>query len=98
VASGAPRGGEIGGIAHVLRRKPGLHDEIVILRQEQDDAHLQHRGDLMRCRPHEFVECRETAELAAEALELFGDARALPRGDRSSPEARRVTARDAATT
>ena len=85
---------EIGFVEHVFRRKSGLDGKIATLRQKQDDADLQHQGDLMRGRPKQIVERRNACELAAEKIELLGDAGLLPCTDRLCAQTRREIARD----
>jgi hypothetical protein len=72
-------GGEIGVVEHVFRRIARAHRDAFALRQQQHDAHLQHRRDLKGGRPQEIVERDDARELAAEQIEILGRSRARAR-------------------
>ena len=69
VLPGPFRGGEIGFVEGVLGRIAGLDRDRAVLRQQQHDPHLQHRGDLVGGRPEHVVERADAGELAAEGVE-----------------------------
>ena len=94
VLPGPLRGGDVGLVQRVLRRIAGLHRDRPVLRQEQHDPHLQHGGDLERCRPENVVERAGAGQLLAEEIEVFGRAGALPRRDRLRCDPRRQIAGD----
>ena len=57
--------------------------------QQQHNPDLQHQGGLIGRRPEHVVQRAAACELAAEAVERFGRARAVHRGDRLGAHARR---------
>ena len=73
----------------VLGRIAGLDGDGAVLRQQDDDPHLEHQGDLIGGRPQHVVERADAGELAAERVERLGGARARHRGDRLGADARR---------
>ena len=88
------RGGKVSVVQHVLRRKAGAHRDPPILRQQDDDTHLQHQRDLMHGRPQQIVKIRRARQLAAELVQLLGGARPLSRDDRLRPHTRGQIAGD----
>ena len=62
-------GGQVGLVERVLRRIAGLDGDRAVLGQQQDDAHLQHRGDLVGRGPEHVVERAGAGQLAAEGVE-----------------------------
>ena len=74
--------------------KPARTVDRAVLRQQDDDAHLQHQRDLMHRRPQQIVEIRRARQLAAELIQLLGGARPLSRDDRLRAHARGQVAGD----
>ena len=59
----------------VLRREAGADGDAILLRQQDDHVHLQHRGDLVRRCPEEIVHVDDACELLTEAVQLGGNLR-----------------------
>ena len=76
------RRGEVGLVQHVLRRIAGAHRDRAVLRQQQDDPDLEHRGDLVGRRPEQVVERADAGQLAAEEVEVLGHLGPLAGRDR----------------
>ena len=76
------RRGDIGVAQRVFRRIAGLDDDGALLRQQDDDPHLEHQRDLIGGRPQHVVESADAGELAAERIERVGGARSGHRGHR----------------
>ena len=93
VLPGPFRGGEVGLVEHVLGRIAGLDRDRAVLGQQQDDAHLQHQGDLIGGRPQHVVERADAGELAAEGIERFGGPGPRGRGHGLGADARGEIAR-----
>ena len=83
------RRGDIGIVERVLGRVARLHSDRAVLRQQQDDANLQHQRGLVGRRPQHVVERAGAGELAAERVKRFDGAHARLRGHRLHAAARR---------
>ena len=83
-------GGDVGLVERVVGRIAGLDGDRAVLRQEQHDAHLQHRGDLEGGRPQHVVERAGAGELLAEQDRGLRSSRARCRAATAWPRTRAV--------